>query len=115
MGRVTLPLPYGCSASQVYLDDTMHGHARHASAGAWRPGGHDAKPGAPRCSGLVRKWADTEALHVLQVAEDAAGVRSACRALAGLYKLRLVEGGVVCVLLSELVARTRLVRTPRLG
>jgi len=53
--------------------------------------------------------------HVGQAAEDAAGVRSACRALAGLYKLCLVEGGVICVMLSELVARTRLVRTPRVG
>lgn len=64
---------------------------------------------------MVRTWADAEAPHVVQVAEDAASVRSACRALAGLYKLRLVEGGVICVLLSELVARTRLVRTPRVG
>ena len=51
----------------------------------------------------------------MQIAEDAAGVRSTCRALADLYKRRLVEGGVICVLLSELVVRTRLVRMPRVG
>lgn len=88
---------------------------RHASAGAWRRGGHDAEPRAPRRFALVRKWADAEVPHAVQVAEDAAGVRSSCRALAGMYKLRLVEGRVICVLLTELVARTRLVRTPRVG
>ncbi len=64
---------------------------------------------------MVRMWADAEGLLAVQIAEDAAGVRSTCRALAGLYKCCLVEGGVICVLLSELVVRTRLVRTPRVG
>ena len=49
---------------------------------------------------------------LLQVAEDTEALRASCRALAALYVRGLLAGTVLCVLLSELAVRTRLVRAP---
>lgn len=46
----------------------------------------------------------------VQVTEDTEALRASCRALAALYVRGLLAGTVLCVLLSELAVRTRLVR-----
>ena len=49
-------------------------------------------------------------IREVQVAEDTEALRASCRALAALYVRGLLAGTVLCVLLSKLAVRTRLVR-----
>ncbi len=46
----------------------------------------------------------------MQVAADAAALRGSLQTLAGLYVHGLLAGATICVLLSELAVRARLVR-----